>query len=208
MLFVALTFSLIAGLQLTVCFEWVCESCLRKASSYILCGNGIWSRLKEILSSTGKLVGVDKLKNFGNLHITIQFLLKNSSVLWCFILPALHRKGGGGGRERGKGRGIINSEHVRCKRNMRLCIGAEFCSRCPVFGGSVVPHQHLQLKIFSAKEGCKCLHLSCQGLLWSGFFLLFPLLNWFSGSFQPLWGCEVDGRVELTIFLQALLSAV
>jgi len=91
---------------------------------------------------------------------------------------------------------------------MRFCIGAEFCSRCPVFGGSVVPHQHLQLKIFSAKEGCKCLHLSCQRLLWSGFFLLFPLLNWFSGSFQPLWGCEVDGRVELTIFLQALLSAV
>lgn len=201
MLFIALTFSQIAGLQLTVCFEWVCESCLRKASSYILCGNGIWSWLKEILSSTGKLVGVDKLKNFGNLHITIQFLLKNSSVLWCFILPALHRRGEGW-----KG----SYEQWACEtyeRNMRLCIGADFCSRCPVFGSSIVPHWHLQLKIISARKGCKCLHLSCQCLLWSGFFLLFSLLSWFCGSFQPLWGCDVNERVELTVFLQALLSA-
>lgn len=168
MLFIVLTFNLMAGLQLTDCFEWVCESCLRKASSYILCGSGIWSWLKGILGSTGNLVGVDKLKNFGNLHITIQFLLKNSSVLWCFRSSALHRK------RRGWGKG--NYKHRACeicKSLIFLLHKSRTVQQVPRVQGQCNSSSHqchtsmcsygLQLKILPAQEGCRS---SCPRCHW------------------------------------------
>lgn len=197
MLFIVLTFNLMPGLQLTDCFEWVCESCLRKASSYILCGDGIWSWLKGILTSTGKLVGVDKLKNFGNLHIMIQFLLKNSHVLWFFISFYLHRK-------RGE-RGIINTEHMskRCKNLMFLWHESQTLQQVPLtFSGSVILPAHSTAPTY-ATTGCSCkaclqrrtanphTPVACNNF-WSGFFLAF-----YSGSFcrslQLLWGYKVEG---------------